>query len=154
MSVLEDVIASLPEGARIKDVALRRNVSRQTVHEWLAAAPQELATRYARAQEMAAEYWADRHVEVIDGLMSGAIAADVGRVLANEIKWQAQIHDRKRYGDKVEVTHAHTISISRAIQDGMARAQTVIDGQITELCQVEAHSLKVLTPQDGEDNQS
>jgi hypothetical protein len=82
----------------------------------------EFATQCARARELSADVVEARVATVVEGVLSGDIAHDAGRVGINGLTWLAKVRAPKVYGDKVEIDAK--VSIGDAVIERLARARS------------------------------
>jgi len=92
----------------------------------------ELSRRYDEAKEVRAEAWAGRIIEEAEGLES---ANDVNRskLIIDTHKWLMGV-DNKQYRPTQQVEINNQISITAALEAGMARIanRPVIEGELDE----------------------
>lgn len=75
----------------------------------------DFAERYARAREDQGDYDADLVAEIRADMLTGKIAADVGRAAIDSCKWTAGRRKPKIYSERLSLEHSGAISLEELI---------------------------------------
>jgi hypothetical protein len=118
----QEIIRRMCEGESLRSICRTEGFpTSSAVIQWMEK-DEAFAKHYARAMETRADVYFDRIDEVSTAAESAENAVQVAglRLKADNIKWQLARMAPKKYGDKIETTHAGVIGIQ-------AITRTVID---------------------------
>ncbi len=112
------VLAGLAEGKSLRTVCAEPGMpSLTTVMKWCRD-DEKFAQHYAGAREARADVMFEELDEVSEEAASAETAVTVAglRLKADNIKWKLARMSPKKYGDKIETTHAGAIDHSLTVQ--------------------------------------
>lgn len=99
---LDAIIAEVRTGRPVRQAIAECDVSAGSFYRALDANP-DVAERYARAREAGMDALADDTMRIADDM---GVPADHKRIMVDARKWILSKQAPKRYGDKVDLTHA------------------------------------------------
>lgn len=101
---LADIICDrIARGESLRAVCETEGIpSKETVRNWLREDREGFLAQYTRAREEQADHYADEIIEIADK----ANDAQLARLQVDARKWKASKLAPKRYGEKVDLTHA------------------------------------------------
>lgn len=140
-------IAMVCEGALLKDALSAVGLTRDLFSASLSSV-RELATAYARAREISADFLVDEAIDVVKR------EPDVQRAreIANMHRWAASKFNQRRYGERIDLNVSQTIDVSEALKEARARiVRPVIDQLPTPQTQViDLQDVSPIEPRDEE----
>lgn len=95
-------------------VASRVGVHPATIHRWAARHP-AFGDSIARARDAAADLLADKMLGLAQAALDDPSRATACRVAADIYRWQAQIRDPNRYGDRTNVRVTHEVDLAEKL---------------------------------------
>ena len=108
----DEICDRIASGESLRMICSGKNMPhRTTVLRWMDA-NEAFASKCARARELQAEAVHDQMIEIEDGVIDGAIAPDVARVVLSSKQWRAAKLAPKRYGDKVHAEHSGDVGLT------------------------------------------
>lgn len=127
VALARKAITLISEGATLKLALETVGLTR-----WLFASAvssvRELATDYARAREISADFLVDEALDVVKN------EPDVQRAreIANMHRWAAGKFNAKRYGERIDLNVTQTIDVSDALKEARARMIRPMHDQLTQ----------------------
>lgn len=100
------------------DTSLRRICAkagmpaRRTVLDWLER-HEEFRAKYVRAREAQADVVFDEMGAIEQQTRRRKVASDVARVVLQSMQWRAAKLANKKYGDRLELKHAGTLTLTK-----------------------------------------
>ncbi len=101
----EEVFSEVSTGKSVASALEKRKVNFRSFYEGMEK-DKELAECYTRARRHQAESGQGRILQVVDGVLSGDIDPNAGRVAIDALKWNAARMHPAIYGDNQKVEHS------------------------------------------------
>lgn len=136
------IIDKIMEGGFLKEALADENMAMKTFHRLLKS-ERELSRDYALAQEISADILVDEAIQIADSDDDPAKARN--RIATRH--WTAEKRNRMKYGERIELNVAQTISISAALgkaQERVLRPMRDLDN--TEDAQVLENKEQITLP--------
>jgi hypothetical protein len=111
--VAERILAQIMDGQSLKSICEQPDMPhRQRVYEWLAANP-DFADNYARALDVRADHHFDEMLEIADDPMNLATEQlNAAKLKIEARKWVLGRMAPKKYGDKLDLNHGGSLTIT------------------------------------------
>ena len=125
-------LARLSGGLAVERICRQADMpAKQTIYRWIGERA-DFRDAFVRAMAARGMKHGDDVIAVVDKVLAGEIAPDVGRVAIQGLSWAAARMAPKVYGDRVALTGADGGDISVRVLD----ARATIEGKLSRLASV------------------
>lgn len=107
-----EILELLMKGKSLVSICKVMNIAYSTVMLWLIE-NKEFSASYTRAREAQADYFAEEIVDISD---NEALMPDSRKVKIEARKWYASKVSPKKYGDKQQIDHSGTLTLSQLVE--------------------------------------
>ncbi len=108
----ERIVRALAEGKYLKDVCGKKGLPSQDVVQDWRRADALFAEQCAQARVDAAILRERQVSQLNDDVQAGRVAPDAARVALNALTWLAKVTAPKVYGDRVDVDHSGSVTLT------------------------------------------
>ena len=114
--IADEICSAIANGLNLNKIAAMENMpARSAIYRWLSDY-QDFKDKYTRARETRADWRFDKIDDVILDMRQGIIDSNQARVEIDAIKWQAGKENSKNYGDKQQIDHSGTMTLSQLVE--------------------------------------
>lgn len=100
----ERIAELIEEGKSLRQIdKLEGMPAASTVHKWLSTKDHPFVERHARARQIQGLTFGDMLIEIVAGVLNGAISPNQGKVAGNKLQWLAERMYPKLYGAKSQI---------------------------------------------------
>ncbi len=134
--IAEEILSRYADGETLTKICNDDDMpKRNTIYRWRSQYP-EFGKAYLYAEEEHTDALIDEAGQIVDTELNPQLA----KVRAEHRRWLASRLNRKKYGDKIELNHKHTLDIGPILEEASKRMAMVtapthpmldVDGVVT-----------------------